>query len=58
LHDPDYREGRKPVEYDTVLFQALNERVVSGEITASEAWHTLGVGKTKWYEIVKESKAS
>lgn len=58
LHDPDYREGRKPVEYDTVLFQALNERVVSGEITASEAWRTLGVGKTKWYEIVKESKAS
>lgn len=59
LHDPNYKDGRKPLEYDPVLFQALNERVVSGEIMAKEAWKKLGVGKTKWYQIVKErSQAS
>ena len=52
--DPTWKDGRKPIQYDEVLFQALNERVVSGEITARDAWTTLGVGKTKWYEIVKE----
>lgn len=58
-NDPNYRDGRKPLEYDPVLFQALNERVVSGEIMAKEAWKKLGVGKTKWYQIVKErSQAS
>lgn len=52
--DPTWKDGRKSIQYDEVLFQALNERVVSGEITARDAWTTLGVGKTKWYEIVKE----
>lgn len=54
LHDPEYKEGRKPVLYDTDLFDSLLCRVNSGEITARDAWTTLGVGKTKWYEIVKE----
>ena len=57
-NDPTWKDGRKPMEYDTVLFQALNERVISGEITAKDAWTTLGVGKTKWYEIVKERKTA
>lgn len=57
-HDPNFKEGRKPIEYDAVLFKALNERVISGEITAKDAWTTLGVGKTKWYEIVKERKTA
>jgi DNA invertase Pin-like site-specific DNA recombinase len=53
-HDPNFKEGRKPIQYDSALFQALNERVISGEITAKDAWTTLGVGRSKWYEIVKE----
>ena len=53
-HDPNYREGRKPIEYDEVLFRALNERVVSGEISTRDAYTALGVGRTKWYEIVKD----
>ena len=58
-NDPTWKDGRKPIEYDAVLFRALNERVVSGEISAKDAWTTLGVGKTKWYQIVKErSEAS
>jgi DNA invertase Pin-like site-specific DNA recombinase len=58
LHDPDYRDGRKPMLYDANLFESLCEKVDSGEITAKDAWTTLGVGKTKWYEIVKERKTA
>lgn len=58
LHDPDFKEGRKPIQYDAVLFKALNERVVNGEMSVKDAYTALGVGKTKWYEIVKESAAS
>lgn len=53
-NDPTWKDGRKPMEYDAVLFRALNERVVSGEISVKDAYTTLGVGRTKWYEIVKE----
>lgn len=51
--DPDYREGRKPKEYDEVLFNELRTRVSNGEITARNAAKMLGVGKTTWYEIIK-----
>lgn len=51
--DPDYREGRKPKEYDEVLFNELRVRVSNGEITARNAAKMLGVGKTTWYEIIK-----
>lgn len=54
LHDPEYKEGRKAIQYDPILFSALNERVVSGEISVRDACTTLGVGRTKWYEIVRE----
>lgn len=53
--DPSYREGRKPKEYDEVLFNELRIRVANGEITARNAAKMLGVGKTTWYEIVKAS---
>lgn len=51
--DPNYKEGRKPKEYDEVLFNELRVRVSNGEITARNAAKMLGVGKTTWYEIIK-----
>lgn len=53
--DPNYREGRKPKEYDEVLFNELRTRVSNGEITARNAAKMLGVGKSTWYEIIKAS---
>ncbi len=52
-NNPDFRIGRKPVEYDEQQFRDLTKMVDSGEITAKEAWETLGVGKTTWYKLRK-----
>ncbi len=52
-NDPEYREGRKPLDVDSDLFNALRERVVSGEMSASEAYNALGIGKTTWYKLCK-----
>lgn len=56
--DPNYREGRKPKEYDVSLFNELQVRIANGEITARNAAKLLGVGKTTWYEIVKECETA
>ena len=56
--DPNYREGRKPKEYDPVLYEELQAKVVRGEITARSAAKLLGVGKSKWYEIAKERETA
>ena len=53
--DPNYREGRKPKEYNETLFNELRVRVSNGEITARNAAKMLGVGKSTWYEIIKAS---
>lgn len=56
--DPNYREGRKPKEYDTVLYAELQARVCNGELTARDAAKLLGVGKTTWYEIAKQRETA
>lgn len=59
LHDPTYKDGRKPLLYDVGMFEDLLKKVDNGDIQAKDAWTQLGVGKTKWYQIVKErSQAS
>ena len=55
--DPNYKEGRKVKEYDESLFNELQVKVGNGEITARNAAKLLGVGKSKWYNIVKERSA-
>ena len=56
--DPNYREGRKPKEYDPVLYDELQAKVVNGEITARNAAKLLGVGKTTWYKIAEERETA
>lgn len=56
--DPNYREGRKPKEYDSVLYEELQARVCNGELTARDAAKLLGVGKTTWYEIAKQRETA
>ena len=55
--DPNYKEGRKVKQYDADLFNELQVKVGNGELTAREAASALGVGRTKWFEIVKERSA-
>ena len=43
LHDPNYRDGRKPIQYDSELFEQLKQRTVNGEITAAQAAKLLRV---------------
>ena len=57
-HDPNYRDGRKPIQYDSEMFEQLKQRTVNGEITAAQAAKLLGVGRSKWFEIVKERSAA
>ena len=54
LHDPNYKEGRKPIQYDPILYEELRQRTINGELTAKQAGALLGVGRTRWFEIVKE----
>lgn len=55
--DPNYKEGRKVKQYDESLFNELQVRVVNGELTAKQAATALGIGRSKWFEIVKERSA-
>lgn len=57
MNDPEWKDGRKPLEIDEALFNELRIRVINGELTARSAAATLGVSKSKWYNIVKERSA-
>lgn len=52
--DPNYKEGRKPKEYDSDLFAELSKRVEDGELSIAEASRQLGVSRAKWYRIKKQ----
>ena len=52
-NNPEYREGRRAIEYDAQLAADLSAMVDEHALTVSEACDRLGVGRTKWYEIAK-----
>ena len=57
LNDPEWKDGRRPLEIDETLFNELRIKVINGELSARSAAATLGVSKSKWYNIVKERSA-
>lgn len=57
LNDPEWKDGRKPMEIDEALFNELRIKVINGELSARSAAAALGVSKSKWYNIVKERSA-
>ena len=57
-NDPDWKDGRKPLEYDESVFNDLYSKVMIGEMTSTEAYKTMNIGKTKWYQLVKERKSA
>ena len=50
----DYREGRKPKEVDSGAYRRLRENVSRGNMTVMQACKELGIGRTKWYSLLKE----
>lgn len=57
LNDPEWKDGRRPIEINEALFNELRVKVANGELSARSAAATLGVSKSKWYNIVKERSA-
>lgn len=56
--NPNYREGRKPVEYDREVFLELLPAVRAGNLTVTDAAGKLGISRAKWYRIEKELDAA
>lgn len=54
---PDYKEGRKPTEYDRNLFDVLHEQVEKRILTVTDAAKQLGVTRQTWYRIAEQRKA-
>lgn len=52
--NPDYRDGRKLVEYNETMFLKLYDEVESKRMTVTKAAAELGVSRGKWYRIVAE----
>ena len=55
--NPEYKEGRKAVQYDKDLFRNLAMAVNTGVESITSAARKLGVSRAKWYRIVKEVEA-
>lgn len=55
--DPEWKEGRRSVEYDSDAFESMLGRVNRGEMSVTEAAAELGISRAKWYRLVKELAA-
>ena len=53
---PDYKEGRKPTEYDRNLFDILHEQVEKRILTVTDAAKQLGVTRQTWYRIAGQNR--
>ena len=53
---PDYKEGRKPTEYDRNLFDVLHEQVEKRILTVTDAAKQLGVTRQTWYRIAEQNR--
>lgn len=54
-HDPNWREGRKPIVVDQSAFESCREKQKNGEMTVADCCRELGIGRTTWYELVRKA---
>lgn len=54
-HDPNWREGRKPIVVDQGAFESCREKQKNGEMTVADCCRELGIGRTTWYELVRRA---
>ena len=53
-HDPNWKEGRKPLNIDPLRVKNLAEKQKGGLMTVNDCCRDLGVSRTKWYNLVRE----
>ena len=54
-NDPGWREGRRVIEVDEAAFQKFREKQKAGEMTVAECCRELGIGRSTWYQRMKEA---
>lgn len=54
-HNPNWREGRKPIVVDQSAFESCREKQKNGEMTVADCCRELGIGRTTWYELVRKA---
>jgi len=52
-NNPEWREGRKPIDVDEEVFQKFREKQKRNEITVSECCRELGISRSTWYNRMK-----
>jgi len=52
---PDYREGRKRISVDPVQLEKFRKMQKGGQITVKECCSELNIGKSTWYNLIKET---
>lgn len=53
--NPEWREGRKAIEVDKDALGKFREKQKRGEMTVAECCRELGIGRSTWYDRVKEA---
>ena len=54
-NNPEWREGRKPIDVDEEVFQKFREKQKRNEITVAECCRELGIGRSTWYNLCKRA---
>ena len=52
-NNPEWREGRKPIDVDEEVFQKFREKQKRNEITVAECCRELGISRSTWYNRMK-----
>lgn len=52
--DPEWREGRKPMQLDDSAFEKCRQKQKDGTMTVSECCRELGISRTTWYDRVRK----
>lgn len=53
-HDPEWREGRKRKEINSVAFEKLAQKQKDGLITVEDCCRELGISRSTWYDRVRK----
>lgn len=54
-NNPEWREGRKAIEFDPVQLSEYRAKVERGEKTVTECCKELGISRTLWYSRVSKT---
>ena len=54
-NNPEWREGRKPIDVDEEVFQKFREKQKGNEITVAECCRELGIGRLTWYNLCRKA---